>query len=156
MTPDDRLTSELRAQARAFNPEVPSGVRRRIFSALAEADVAPRSSRDSWAGWSTILAGLTAVAAIVVIVLSVRSRPTPNIIVRNSTPDRPHPTLLSHTSVAVADPMSLAHRYLDRPLETEVEHVLAGLTQTRDTVTRILPAPVRRARPATQPPPIGA
>jgi hypothetical protein len=156
MTPDDRLTSELRAQASAFNPEAPPAVRRRILSALAEADVAPRSSRDSWTGWSTILTGLTAVAAIVVIVVAVRSRPTSNTIAQHPAPNRPHPAVLAHTSVAVADPMSLAHQYFDRPLETEVEHVLAGLTQTRDTVTRILPAPVRRARPATQPPAIGA
>lgn len=155
MTPDDRLTSELRAQARAFNPTPPAGVRRQIISALAEVETAPGAARESWAGWPAVITGLAAMAAIFVIVVAVRSRPTPNVIARHPTPDRPHP-VLPHTSVAVADPMSLAHRYLDQPLETEVEHVLAGLTQTRDTVTRILPAPVRRARPATQPPAIGA
>lgn len=156
MTPDDRLTSELRAQARAFDPEAPPGVRRRIFSALAEVGAAPDAGRGSWVGWPSILTGLTAAAAIVVIVLAVRNRPTPSTIAQRPAPERSHPAVLAHTSVAVADPMSLAHRYLDQPLETEVEHVLAGLTQTRDTVTRILPAPVRRARPATQPPAIGA
>ena len=155
MTPDDRLTNELRAQAEAYNPEPPPALRRQIFSALAEIDAAPGAPRESWAGWSAVLTGLTAVVAIVILVVVVRSRPTPNTIAQHREPDRPH-AVLPPTSLAVADPMSLAHRYLDQPLETEVEHVLAGLTQTRDTVTRILPAPVRRARPATQPPPIGA
>ena len=155
MTPDDRLTDELRAQARAFQPAPPAGVRRRIFATLAEVETTPGAARESWAGWPAMLTGLTALVAIVVIVMAVRSRPTPNVITQRHAPERPHP-MLPRTSLAVADPMSLAHRYLDRPLETEVEHVLAGLTQTRDTVTRILPAPVRRARPATQPPAVGA
>jgi hypothetical protein len=155
MTRDDRLTNALRAQARAFQPEPPAGVRRRVRSALAEVDTAPGASPGPWAGWSIILTGLTAAAAVVVIVIAVSHRPASRDIAQRPVPDRPHPVLPS-ASVAVADPVSLAHRFLDQPLETEVEHVLAGLSQTRDTVTRILPAPVRRARPATQPPPIGA
>jgi hypothetical protein len=156
MTPDDRLTTELREQARAFTPEPPAALRRRVFSALAEVDApaaTTSSSFPAWVRWCLAVTGLTA-AAVVVVAVSLRGGPPRPTVADRHDATQPRPVL--PTSVAIADPVSLAHRYLDQPFEAEVQHVLDGLTQTRDTVTRILPAPVRRARPATQPPPLGA
>jgi hypothetical protein len=151
MTPDDRLTTDLRDQARAFTPQPPAALRRRIFSALAAVEASPAvSARPSWSRLSVALTGLAA-AIVILVAVTIRTRPSHPTVAQRPESTRLHPAL-STASVAIADPVSLAHRYLDQPLETEVERVLAGLTQTRDTVTRILPAPVRRARPATQPP----
>lgn len=150
MNSDDQLTTQLRDEARAFAPQPPAGVRRRIMSALAEVEVASAAPRSLWRIGAVSAASL-AVVAIVVIAVAVRHRPATPQIARGPLPARAHP-VLPPPSVAFADPVSLAHRYLDRPLEDEVENVLVGLSRARDTVVRVLPAPARRPGPATRPP----
>jgi hypothetical protein len=56
----------------------------------------------------------------------------------------------------VADPVTLARRYIDQPLEGEVDRLIAGLAQARDTVVRVLPAATKRERAGTRPAGVGA
>jgi hypothetical protein len=144
---EDSLKAELREQARGFDPRPPTGLRRRIFSALAEVDKqAVARPRNAWQGW--------AAASVLVVMLGglgvagwMRSRPAQGPLVKGPVTA---PAVLGRTSVAIADPVTLAHRYVDGPLEAEVESLLTGLAQTRDTVARVLPAPARRTAAATR------
>ena len=153
-TDNDRLIGELRAQAGAFHPPPPADLRRRIFSAIidAEATGAPVPARTPWLllGWS---AAVTAIlVGLVTVLASGRSRPSPAPVARATHGAPATTTPLPRTSFAIANPMSLANEYLNQPLEAEVRTLLGGLAQTRDTVARVLPAPARRAGPATRPP----
>jgi hypothetical protein len=149
MTHQDPLTTRLRDEARAFAPQPPAGVRRRIMSALAAADATPAAPRTMWRISAISAAGLAIVA--VVVAVTVRQRPAPPQVVRGPLPTHAQPVLPPPT-FAFADPVSLAHRYLDAPIENEVENVLVGLSRARDTVVRVLPAPSKRPGPATRPP----
>ena len=154
MKRDDSMVRRLRAQAEAYQPEVPTGLRRRVMSAMAGVEVG--SSRSRAAGWRWMSVAGVGVAALVV-ALVMRGRPVHGPVVQ-TTPQKGPRVTLPDTSVAiVGDPVTLARRYIDRPLEGEVDRLLVGLEQARDTVVRVLPAPVKRERAAgTRPAGVGA
>jgi hypothetical protein len=85
--------------------------------------------------------------AVVVITLVMRPRPVQGPIVQGK-PAGPRISLPDTSVAIVGDPVTAARRYIDRPLEGEVDRLLVGLEQARDTVVRVLPAPVRRERAA--------
>jgi hypothetical protein len=144
MRRDDAMIGRLRAEAEGYQPEVPAGVRRRVFSALAGAEREVSSPRGMWRWVSVAGVGV----AVVVAALVVRSRQVQPVIVRAPQPGGVR-VALPDTSVAiVGDPVTVARQYLDRPLEGEVDRWMAGLEQARDTVVRVLPAPVKRGRAA--------
>jgi hypothetical protein len=155
MRRDDSMIGRLRADAKAYQPEVPAGVRRRVMSALAEVETERSSPRGAW--WRWVSAAGVGLAAVVVVALVMRSRPGHGPVVQGTPRTGPRITL-PDTSVAIGgDPVSLARRFIDRPLEGEVDRLLVGLEQARDTVVRVLPAPVKRERAAgTRPAGVGA
>jgi hypothetical protein len=61
---------------------------------------------------------------------------------------QPHPA----PNVLAANPLALAHRWIDQPLEGELQNLMTDLSRTGNTVTRILPSPTRRPKPTTQSP----
>jgi hypothetical protein len=146
----DALESALRTQARGFNPAPPPALRRRIFSALAEIP-SPSAATPHWShlGWS--LAALTLLLGLLAVMATLKSRP-PHTPIAQHAPPTPATRALPHTALAIADPLTLAHEYLDRPLEAEVQSLLTHLTHARDTVARVLPAPTKRFPASTQPP----
>jgi hypothetical protein len=93
---------------------------------------------------------------VVVVALVMRSRTLGPVIVQAPHPAGPKISLPDTSVAIVGDPVGLARRYIDRPLEGEVDRLLAGLTQTRDTVARVLPAPVKRPAAGTRPAGVGA
>jgi hypothetical protein len=96
------------------------------------------------------------VLAVVVIAVAMRSRPVRPVVVRGTQPVRPGIGLPDTSVAIVADPVTLARRYIDQPLEGEVDRLIAGLAQARDTVVRVLPAATKRERAGTRPAGVGA
>ena len=141
----DALESALRAQARGFNPQPPPALRRRIFSALAEApSPAAESPAPHWPrlGWS--LAAVVLVVGLLAVVATLIPRPARDLIAKDPS-STPATRALPQNALAIADPLALAHKYLDQPLESEVHTLLTHLTHARDTVARVLPAPRKHA-----------
>jgi hypothetical protein len=143
----DPLISQLREEAARFDPAPPPAVRRAVLAAIAdlESTPAPRTRpAGTFARWP-FAAALAVVTTAVVIVLVVRHRPaTPTIV---QTPEKSQwaaQTLHSTgTFSGSAHPIALARRWVQEPLQGEVNNLMTGLTEAGDTVTRALPGAVR-------------
>jgi hypothetical protein len=138
----DPLISQLREEAARFDPAPPPAVRRAVLGAIAalENARAPRTIMARMSGrWSIAAAALALVTAAVLIALTVGHRPAAPVVVR-----APQKTLPSTgTFSGSANPIALARRWVEEPLQGEVNNLMTGLTEAGDTVTRALPGAVR-------------
>ncbi len=140
-TPDPMI-AQLRQQAQAFDPNPPAGLHRRIISALAEADAAPRPSHSRF-GW--LIAAGTLAAAAIVAVLVLRDHPVLPI-----DPPKHNPAKFA-LDPTVPNPLTLALQYVDDPLQNEAENLLKDLSRASTTVTHVFPGGAKRqVRPASQ------
>ena len=150
----DPLSLQLTEEAKRFDPQPPPGVRRRVLAAIAALPETPASRfpRATFARWSlgaVAVVTVAIVAVVFVVTLSLRHRPSTPVIVqapqtRQWVLDLPSPGALSSS----ANPILLAQRWVQDPLEDEMHHLLTGLTQAGHTVTQVLPAAVKRTPPA--------
>lgn len=123
------LIEQLQSRAGSFDPAPPAGLERKVAEALAAA------RRDVPSGWSRhiVWGVVTTAAAIVLAVLLAR-------------PDAPEPgarpeQTVQMPSADMPNPMALAQKWVDDPMEAELRALMQDLSRTTDTVTRILPAP---------------
>jgi hypothetical protein len=127
------LVEGLRAEASAFDPPPPPGMRRRVLSAVAEAQGLGRAAGAS--GWWRVAMGATAVATAAG--LAIFWRPA---AVNSPTPQ---PTLVRATApaptFAIANPLTLAHRLVNDPLEAEYQDLVTRLSDAGRTVRNVLP-----------------
>jgi hypothetical protein len=128
MTDHDPLLTNLRAQARDYDPPLPAGTHRRIIESLANAPVAP--ARRSILPY-LLIGGTLVAASILAIVL----RPHP------VTPTPRHTgSPLVRTPPTPPHPITLAQRYIDDPLEREYRAIVTDLTRAANTLTNVLPS----------------
>jgi hypothetical protein len=138
-----QLTNQLRHQAARFESEPPAGLRRQVLSAIARVEPEQHARRSPL----IFLAGSLATAACALaLFFLLRDHPaTPTIVKAPPTP----PSASIAAVPATANPLALAHRWVDAPLEGEVQTLLTDLKTASQTVSNILPAPIKRPRPAT-------
>jgi hypothetical protein len=148
---NDPLLQQLQDQAQAFNPDPPPGARRHVLSALESLSASrtrPRRGPLYWVARGAAVAAIIALAAILI----VHQYSTPRApIVKHS----PSPRPAGQITVAVVkatDPSALAERFVDQPLEGELQNLMIDLGRAKDSITRALPIGMKRHRPATQPP----
>lgn len=145
MTPE-QLTDQLRHQAARFDPELPAVLRRRIATALAEAPP-PRAAARAQYLWFAATGAALACAAVAFIVFL-------------RAPQATHPPIAAHPQTHRADPvlaatptrpspLALARQWIDAPLEGEVQNLWLDLKNASQTVSSVLPSPVKRSRPTT-------
>jgi hypothetical protein len=143
---DRALAGRLRDEARAFDPAVPVGLRRRVFSKLArQPAIAAGAASGSQSLLLRALGAVGLAAAVVALIFVARpgrptaiDRPKPPVIVKAPTP----------YAFAAADPDSLARRWVDQPIEAEIQSLMSGLSQAGETVAGVLPAAPKRAAKA--------
>jgi hypothetical protein len=110
---------------------------------LAALEIAP--ARRHWSGALATTAGL--LAAVVVALIMFREKPqnTPVVI---PTPKESRP-LTPNTSLAAANPLVLTERFLESPMQAELDNLVSDLNRTTRTISTILPSP-KKAKPATK------
>src|SRR5258706_9523104 len=144
----DPLINQLREEAARFGPAPPPAVRRAVLEAIAALETTPAPRMflaGALARWSIAATALALVTAAIVIVLAVRHRPAAPVIVQ--TPQKSQWATQTFPSASTfsgsANPLALARRWVEEPLQGEVHHLMTGLTEAGDTVTRALPGAVR-------------
>ncbi len=145
----DPIAVQLRAEAGAGDPAVPAGLRRRVISALAAAEPAPRTRALDW--WPAGIAAGIVAGVIVAIVLIHQPGKTPSIG-HGTIAKKLHP---SNEKGASPTPFALAQQWIDDPLEGELRNLMNDLSRTTDTVTNVLPSGSKR-KAAIEPPGNGA
>lgn len=139
--PTDPLIDQLRAQAQRFDPAPPAGLRRTVLAAIAHTK--PRGLMPIALRWSLAGGLVAAVAAVAWF----RHLPDPT---SSHGPDR---RIVAQTRPnAEWIPVVVAQLWSRDPLEGEVHNLLTSFNNARETVTTVLPAAVKRSRPATQSP----
>ena len=141
----DPLTTRLREEARSFDPTPPADMHRRIVSALAAADV-PRAADPHKPAWWWFAAGTIAAAACVAVLLL---RDWPGSAKAPHAPDR---VVIGDMRTTYPSPLTLALRYVDDPLEGEMQNLLNDLSRASTTVTHVFPGTAKRQKPTTQGP----
>lgn len=142
---DDPLINRLRDQAKAFDPEPPAPLRRRILSGLAQAP-APRADHTLRLRWTIA----TVAAAILVILAFWELRPEPHTTPLVQTPQsRPGSTRTVTVALTypTGNPIALAQRWVEEPFQNQVNTVVQHLTSVRDTLKSPFPSPIKRPRP---------
>jgi hypothetical protein len=143
------IIDKLRSQAQAYQPTPPPHLNRRIREGLAAVEAPVRRVRAPWFAWqlaATVFAGALLAAALIY----QQTRPTPQTVTIR--PDKPgtHVKLPGKETAgfSTANLVALTHRWVDQPLQGEMENLLSDLSRTKDTVARVLPA-TKRAKPTT-------
>ena len=147
---NDPLLQQLHEQARAFNPDPPPGARRHVLSALESLSASRTRARRGplyWVARGAAVAAIIALAAILI----VHQYSTPRAPIAKHSPS-PRAGQITVAVVKATDPSALAERFVDQPLEGELQNLMTDLGRAKDTITRALPLSVKRQRPATQPP----
>lgn len=124
------LIEKLQLQARAYDPQPPAGLERKISEALV---TARRESPTRWSIPRFAWGALATAAAVALAIFLTRPHeqtpaPKPEQLVKMPSPNMPNP-------------ITLAHQLVDSPMETELRALMQDLSRTTDTVTRVLPAP---------------
>lgn len=135
----DPLTKRLRAGAQAFDPDLPSGLHRRVLSALAEFEGPERGKSQSRLAW-LFAAGTVAAAAIVAVMVLRDHAGLPAPVPKHS------PGMIVLEPKTYPNPLTLAMQYVDDPLETEARNLLKDLSSASTTVTHVFPGGGRRAQ----------
>jgi hypothetical protein len=144
---NDKLIAQLREYAQRFDPQPPPGLRRRLIAAIADAPASHRAPTMR-IGWFVAACATAAAAAIAVAAFVLRDHApirTPVVIVPQTQQWSPK-ALSSPGTLASANPISLAHRWVEQPLQNEVDTWKNHLTSAGNTVTGVFPAPVKRSR----------
>jgi hypothetical protein len=135
------IEEQLRQQARQFDPALPAGLHRRIISALAEGNIAPANiaptRRIEILQWW--LAAGTLAAALLLAFFLMRTPNPPH-----HTPAPQIVTSVNLDPVTTANPLALAARYVDHPLQGEVQTLLDEFSTASRTVTHVFPGAARR------------
>jgi hypothetical protein len=143
---NDPLINQLREQAKDFDPQPPPGLRRQLLSALPQAPAPARSRRGARLGWT-----IATVAAAVLIALAFwELRPQPRVSPIAQTPQsRPLATqsLAASLTYPTGNPIALAQRWVEQPLQDQVNTLIDHLTSARDTLQSPFPSPIKRPRP---------
>jgi hypothetical protein len=145
---NDPLINHLRDQAKAFDPEPPAPLRRRIFSGLAQAP-APCADQTFTLRW-TIATVAAAAAAILVALAFWEVRPEPHTTPLVQTPQsRPGSTRTVTVALVypTGNPIALAQRWVEEPLQNQINTLIQHLTSATDTLKAPFPSPVKHPRP---------
>ena len=143
--PNQPLIDQLRHDAQAFDPAPPAHLHRRIQSALAAVPDPASASRFTPIGWR--LAAMFAIALLgAAAVIYQQSRPKAPQVARMPTSQYPQPT--PTLAIVHPNPLWITQRWVEEPFQTEMTNLLTDLSRTTDTVSRVLPAPAKRAKPA--------
>jgi hypothetical protein len=149
--PRQPIIDRLKSQAQAYDPAPPGHLNRRIRTSLAAADApsqVPLVSLLRWPLTAALLAGVLLAGAAIYR----QSRRSPDVA--KGKPRNPPATVVHRAApsptFASAGLPALTQRWIDQPLQGEVESLLSDLTRTRQTVERVLPAAARRTKPATK------
>jgi hypothetical protein len=146
----DAIATRLREEAQAFNPTPPADMRRRVFSVLAGVE-----SPDAHSGRGAVLRWLFAagVVATAAVVAAMMLREHPDAGSRPHSPSRDRLVVGPGSSYSgAANPFALTLRFVDDPLEGEMQNLLSDLSRTSSTVARVLPGTTKRQKAATQGP----
>jgi hypothetical protein len=143
---NDPLINQLRDQAKQFDPQPPATLRRRLLSALAQAPAPAHAHRSPRLGWT-----IATIAAAVLIGLAFwELRPQPPVTPIAQTPQsRPLSTqsLAASLTYPTGNPLALAQRWVEQPLQDQVNTLIDHLTSARDTLQSPFPSPIKRPRP---------
>jgi hypothetical protein len=144
---NEKLIAQLREEADRFDPQPPPGLRRRLLATLANAPAVRRPRPTTPIYWSVAACATALAVAVVAFALRDRSPVHPPVVIVPQTQQwaikpLPSPAALS----ASANPIALAQRWVEEPLQREVETWRNHLTSATDTVTGVFPAPVKRQR----------
>ena len=141
----DPLITRLREQASTYDPQPPAGLRRRLLSAVAEAPGPQRPHRSLRLGWTVA----TLAAAILIVLAFWELRPQPRITPIAQTPQsRPGSTRAVAASLVypTGNPIALAQRWVEEPLQNQVNRLIQHLNSATDTLKSPFPAPTKRPR----------
>jgi hypothetical protein len=148
---DRSIGDELRAQARAFDPAPPGDLNRRIRSGLAAVEVPANRGVAEWFR-RPVVAMVVVGAMLAGAVIYMQTRPARELA-RTMPPSSrttvAHPGGGTSATFGSANLVALTERWVEQPLQGEVDNLLADLERTRGTVARVLPAAVKRARATT-------
>ena len=150
---DDPLFDQLREQAQAFDPDPPPGMRRHVLAAV-ESLAASRARAPHGPVYWLARGGAVAVVIVLTTIVIVHhyARTDGPVVVQRPAP-RGSAVELTRAVAKATDPSALAERFVDQPLEGELQNLMTDLGRAKDTITRALPMSIKRQRPATQPPP---
>jgi hypothetical protein len=142
---NDKLIAQLREEAQRFDPKPLPGLRRRLIATIADAPASHRTPtmRISWPVAACATAATVAIA-VTAFVLRDHARIRTPLVIVPQTRQWATKTLPSPGVLASANPVSLAHRWVEQPLQTEVDTWMNHLTSAGGTVTSVFPAPVKR------------
>jgi hypothetical protein len=143
----DPLLTQLRDQAKQFDPQPPTTLRRRLLSALAHAPAPARAHRSPRLGWTIA----TLATAVLIGLAFWELRPQPRVTPIAQTPQsRPLATqsLTASLTYPTGNPIALAQRWVEQPLQNQVNTLIDHLTSARDTLQSPFPSPIKRPRPA--------
>ena len=124
---DDPLSDQLREEAQAFDPDPPPGVRRHVLAAvesLAASRARAPHSPLYWLARGAIAATVIVLTAIVVV--RHYSRTAGPVVVQHPTPRGPA-VELTRAVARATDPSALAERFVDQPLEGELQNLMTDL-----------------------------
>ena len=142
---NDPLITQLRDQAKQFDPQPPATLRRRLLSALASAP-APRTNHTL----RLRLTLATIATAILIALAFFEFRPHPPTTPFVQSPQsRPGSARAIATSLIypTGNPIALAQRWVEQPLQNQVNTLIDHLTSARDTLQSPFPSPIKRPRP---------
>jgi hypothetical protein len=139
----DPLITQLRDQANAFDPDPPTALRRRLFEALAQASTPRPAHRSLKLGWTIA----TLAAAILIALAFWELRPQPRVTPFVQTPQSRPRALATSLSYPTGNPIALAQRWVEQPLQNQVNTLIEHLTSARDTLRSPFPSPVKRPHP---------
>jgi len=142
----EQLTDQLRHQAARFDPQPPPTLRRRVATALADAPP-PRGAARPHYFWFALTGAVLACAAVVVTLIVRAPQPTHPSIAQRPPTQHTDPVLAATPSRP--SPLALAQEWIDDPLEGEVQNLWIDLKTASQTVSSVLPSPVKRARATT-------
>lgn len=154
MNESDRpIIDELVSQARGFDPEPPAHFNRRIRSAVAAVEWPLAGGAARWFRRPVVAAVLAGVLLAAGLIYR-QGRPARDVARGTGTTTTPTREVVVNrgagsTSFGSANLVALAERWVDQPLQGEVDNLLNDLARTKDTVARVLPAATKRARPTT-------
>lgn len=145
---NDKLIAQLREDAQRFDPQPPPGLRRRLITAIADAPASQRTPtmRIGWFVAACATAAAAAAIAVAAFVLRDHAPVRAPVVILPQTQQWLPKTLPSPGALASANPVSLAHRWVEQPLQNEVDTWKNHLTSAGNTVTGVFPAPVKRSR----------
>jgi len=133
----DQLLAQLREQAGLIPSEFPAGMHRRIATALAALEPAPK---PIWASAAARWISLSAAGMVVGVIVAVA------VMRSGSTTPVPQPEIAkkiekpSPNSLIAPTPVALVQQWVDNPLEGELRDLLDDVSRATETVTSVLPA----------------